>query len=60
MAEEPVLTHRSTEDVSIGEGFAFFRFHVFTYPYSECWGFRDKRPGMGYCMDDWRKLKHDH
>lgn len=54
----------STEVVSIGEGFAFFRFHTLTYSYSACWGYRDRRPGMGYCWDDWKKLqrkaKHGH
>lgn len=45
------------EHATIGEGFAFFRFHVLTYPWSACWGFRDKRPGMGNCAKGWRKLR---
>jgi hypothetical protein len=52
MSDAPVRTDR----VSIGEGFAFFRFHTLMFSYSACRGYRDKRPGMGYCFKDWRKL----
>jgi len=45
----------STEPVTVGEGFAFFRFHVIMFAHSACWGYRDKRPGMGYCFKDWRR-----
>lgn len=43
-----------TED-SLGEGFAFFRWHVLTFPYSDCRGLRDKRPGCGIevCCQQW-------
>lgn len=53
-------TPLGTEDVSVGEGFAFFRFHVLVYRYADCRGIHDKRPGMGYCASDWRRLKHGH
>ena len=60
----PTSEALSTEVVSIGEGFAFFRFHTLMFRYSACWGYRDKRPGMGYCWADWEKLqrkaRHGH
>jgi hypothetical protein len=50
------MSNQSTENVSIGEGFAFFRFHTLVYTHSDCMGINDKSPGMGYCIRDWRRM----
>lgn len=37
----PPNTPPCTEPVSIGEGFAYFRWHCLVFPHSECRGWRD-------------------
>jgi hypothetical protein len=46
--------------IEIGEGFAFFRWHALTYPFSSgCRGINDDRPGFGKdgCMYVWARSR---
>jgi hypothetical protein len=40
--------HLSTETVTVGEGFAFFRWHCLKWPFSGCLGFNDSRAACDF------------
>lgn len=49
----------TNENRTLGEGFAYFRWHLLMFPWSCCEGINDPRPGVGRdgCMTFWRKLR---
>lgn len=49
------MTEANRTEVSRGEGFAFFRWHVGHFPeYQQCWHFSYFVDGINDCWRNWR------